>query len=85
MDEPWLFTNPTVMQTPYGMIGAGEAGDEVMYGRKNLLRDIAEAAGINNAALIDGVYEAMTKALDNADLKVIIGRREFGRIVREVM
>jgi hypothetical protein len=31
-----MFDKPT-------LFGAGEAGDEIMYGRANLLRDIAEA------------------------------------------
>jgi hypothetical protein len=78
MNDPYLFTRPT-------LIGAGEAGNEMMYGHDALMRDIATATSANNAALIEGMYEAMTAALDNADLKVVIGRREFGRIVNEVM
>lgn len=35
---PYLFKNPTIF-------GAGEAHDEVLYGRENLLRDIREASG----------------------------------------
>lgn len=35
---PYLFRNPTIF-------GAGEAHDEVLYGRENLLRDIREATG----------------------------------------
>lgn len=84
MQNPYLFTAPTVMQTPYGMIGAGEAGNELMYGHDALMRDIATAQAANNETLVNGVYHAMVAALDNADLKVVIGRREFGRIVREV-
>ena len=38
MDEPRLFTKAT-------LFGAGETGDEVMYGKTNLLRDIKAAAG----------------------------------------
>lgn len=38
MQEPYLFSQPT-------FFGAGEAGDEVMYGRSNLMRDIREAVG----------------------------------------
>ena len=84
MQNPYLFTAPTVMQTPYGMIGAGEAGNELMYGHDALMRDIATAQAANNETLVNSVYHAMVAALDNADLKVVIGRREFGRIVREV-
>lgn len=38
MDTPYMFTQPT-------LFGAGEAGNEIMYGRDNLMRDIREAAG----------------------------------------
>ena len=77
MGNPYLFTSPTV-------IGAGEAGAEVMYGKNNLMRDIAMATAANNEQLIDGFYNAMVEALKETNLTVQIGRREFGRIVREV-
>lgn len=77
MGKPYLFTSPTV-------IGAGEAGAEVMYGKDNLMRDIAMATAANNEQLIDGFYNAMVEALKETNLTVQIGRREFGRIVREV-
>lgn len=35
---PYMFKNAT-------LFGAGEAGDEILYGRESLLRDIREAAG----------------------------------------
>lgn len=38
MNNPYLFSNAT-------LFGAGEAGDEVLYGRGNLMRDIAQAVG----------------------------------------
>lgn len=76
MNNPYLFTQPT-------LFGAGEAGAEVMYGRDNLMRDIAEATSANNDALIEGMYVAMTSALRQADLTVEIDGREFGRILRE--
>ena len=88
MSTPYMFTNPAIMQTPYGTIGAGEAGNELMYGHDALMRDISDATAANNETLIEafinGVYNAIVAALNQADLKVVIGRREFGRIVREV-
>lgn len=45
MDSPYLFTKPTVFSTPSGLKGAGEAGDEIMYGRNRLMNDIGEAVG----------------------------------------
>lgn len=38
MDQPYMFNTPT-------LFGAGEAGDEMLYGRKSLMRDIAEVVG----------------------------------------
>ena len=47
---PYLFKNPTIF-------GAGEAHDEVLYGRENLLRDIREASGgggVTNYITVNG-------------------------------
>lgn len=40
MNQPYLFTKKTLVNQY-----AGEAGDEVLYGRSSLMRDIAEATG----------------------------------------
>lgn len=52
--EPYLFTNPTVMATTGGLRGFGDAGDEIVYGRDNLLRDIAEVTDRPIYLYIDG-------------------------------
>ena len=83
MNTPKLFTSPTVMQTPYGLLGAGEAGHEIMYGHANLMNDIQNATAANNDSLIEGMYAAFSAALQQADLTVEINEREFGRILRE--
>ena len=83
MNQPYYFSSPTVMQTPYGLLGAGEAGGEFMYGKNSLMNDIQNATAANNEALIDGMYAAFTAALQQADIRVEINEREFGRIVRE--
>lgn len=83
MQTPYIFTTPTVVQSSYGMIGAGEAGHEIMYGYNSLMRDITAANSANNASLIDGFYYAMVAALKSADITVDISGREFGRILRE--
>ena len=53
MGTPYIFDKPT-------LFGAGEAGDEIMYGRANLMQDIKNAVGggrpieINITNYIDG-------------------------------
>lgn len=43
-DNPMLFNNPTVLQTPYGAKGFGDGnGGEIVYGRDNLMKDIRQA------------------------------------------
>ena len=83
MNQPYMFTQPTVMSTPYGMIGAGEAGNEMMYGHDSLMRDIATAVAANNESMTSGMYTAMKAALKTADLKIMVGSRELGRTLRE--
>ena len=56
MEEPYLFNNAT-------LFGAGEAGDEMLYGRAQLMKDIAKATGggtspvINNYITVDGAED----------------------------
>ena len=50
MQNPYMFNNAT-------LFGAGEAGDEMLYGRKALMRDIAEAvAGASLNGVVVNVY-----------------------------
>lgn len=48
MDTPYMFTKPTIF-------GAGEAGDEIMYGKSNLMRDIKEAVGDSGRTVSDNI------------------------------
>lgn len=53
MEEPFLFTRPTIFDVnpvTGKARGAGEAGDEMMYGHRNLMEDIREASGTANLA-----------------------------------
>ena len=50
MANPYMFNNAT-------LFGAGEAGDEMLYGRNALMRDIAQAvAGANSGSIVVNVY-----------------------------
>jgi phage-related protein len=47
LENPYMFSGAT-------LFGAGEAGDEVLYGRRALMRDIAQAVG--GGSIIMNVY-----------------------------
>ena len=53
-DTPYLFNSPTVVGGAGGLRGFGERGDEIVYGRDNLLRDIAAVTSRPINLYIDG-------------------------------
>lgn len=84
MNNPFMFENAT-------LFGAGEAGDEIIYGRANLMRDISEAANGKNSnddieeiirSLSPVIVAAVVEALKN--LKIEVDKRELGRVLRKV-
>ena len=60
MEQPYLFEKTT-------LFGAGEAGDEVLYGKDALMRDIREAAGGGSLA------EALMEHLDDMADSIVNG------------
>lgn len=54
MDQPYMFSDAT-------LFGAGEAGDEVLYGRNSLMNDIANATGggevVSRLAAIEAILD----------------------------
>ena len=69
MDNPYMFSNAT-------LFGAGETGDEMLYGRQALMRDIAEASGggMNYAALATAIVDALT-GVDASIILNVDGRK----------
>ena len=60
MDNPYMFTQPT-------LFGAGEAGNEIMYGHDNLMRDIRNAVGSGGGDVTVNLnYDATDDANDMA-------------------
>lgn len=57
MKNPYMFGNAT-------LFGAGETGDEILYGRKALMRDIREASSGDGEVVINLNYDASDDAND---------------------
>lgn len=62
MDNPYLFSNAT-------LFGAGEAGDEMLYGRQALLNDIASASGNID---YNQLASAIITALSSVDSSIVL-------------
>lgn len=89
MDKPYVFTEPTVV----GARGFGEAGDELVYGKSNLMKDIESAVNSKRQeellealveAVVDlrkNVYGDMVDALESVEVKW--NGRELGRLVQK--
>lgn len=92
MEQPFLFTKPTLFDVnpATGQAkGAGEAGDEMMYGKNNLMNDIRTAVAAENDDVIQKVNEMFNKLLNMleqyfpefANLKMVL---DSGTIVGEL-
>jgi phage-related protein len=97
MDNPMILDAPTIFGMSNGqMLGAGEAGAEVVAGRDTLMKMINQASN-NRAdeilealhriiALLsdeDRMHDIIVKALNDGSFAVILDGREVGRIVRK--
>lgn len=66
-DNAMLFNSPTVLQTPNGLKGFGDGhGGEVVYGRDQLMRDIAQAKGGDITVNVYGTDGMSVNALADA-------------------
>lgn len=97
MDNPMILDAPTIFGMSNGqMLGAGEAGAEVVAGRDTLMKMINQASN-NRAdeilealhriiALLsdeDRMHDIIVKALNDGSFAVMLDGREAGRIVRK--
>lgn len=64
MENPWMFTGAT-------LFGAGEAGDEVMYGKAALMRDIEKAVSKGMAIEVADLSDDIEDAFDFPQTMVI--------------
>lgn len=64
VDNPYMFTKPTLFD--FDPItgtarGAGEADDEIMYGKTNLMNDIREAVSLENGNMIETLNDVLER------------------------
>lgn len=67
MDEPMMFTQPTLFDVnPFtgSAKGAGEAGDEVMIGKNTMLNMIKDAVAEENTSVLNDIRIALKSILD---------------------
>lgn len=97
MDNPMILDAPTIFGMSNGqMLGAGEAGAEVVAGRDTLMKMINQASNNRADEILDALYriiallsdedrlhDIIVKALNDGSFVVMLDGREVGRIVRK--
>lgn len=67
MDEPYMFTKPTLFDVNPATgtaKGAGEAGDEVMIGKDTMLNMIRQAVSLETGEIVKALYDLFYKLFD---------------------
>lgn len=97
MDNPMILDAPTIFGMSNGqMLGAGEAGAEVVAGRDTLMKMINQASNNKADEILDALHriiallsdedrmhDIIVKALNDGSFVVMLDGREIGRIVRK--
>ena len=97
MDNPMVLENPTIFGAMNGqMLGAGEAGAEVISGRDTLMKMINQASNSGKEEIVnalnriitllsdeDQIHDIIVNALTDGSFAVMLDGREVGRIVRK--
>ena len=97
MNSPMVLENPTIFGAMNGqMLGAGEAGAEVVSGRDTLMKMISQASNSGKEDIVnalnriiallsdeDQIHDIIVKALTDGSFAVTLDGREVGRIVRK--
>lgn len=97
MDNPMILDAPTIFGMSNGqMLGAGEAGAEVVAGRDTLMKMINQASNNKADEILDALHriiallsdedrmhDIIVKALNDGSFVVMLDGREVGRIVRK--
>lgn len=66
MENPYMFDKPTIFGADEmgNLMGAGESGDEMMYGKKALMEDIRTAVNSENGNIASVITNAFDKLFD---------------------
>lgn len=97
MDNPMILDAPTIFGMSNGqMLGAGEAGAEVVAGRDTLMRMISDASNNGSDDIVNAlnrilallsderrIHDIIVKALTDGSFSIVLDNREVGRIVRK--
>ena len=97
MNSPMVLENPTIFGAMNGqMLGAGEAGAEVVSGRDTLMKMINQASNSGKEDIVnalnriiallsdeDQIHDIIVKALTDGSFAVMLDGREVGRIARK--
>lgn len=97
MDNPMILDAPTIFgMSNSQMLGAGEAGAEVVAGRDTLMKMINQASNNRADEILDALHriiallsdedrmhDIIVKALNDGSFVVMLDGREVGRIVRK--
>lgn len=97
MDNPMILDAPTIFGMSNGqMLGAGEAGAEIVAGRDTLMKMINQASNNRADEILDALHriiallsdedrlhDIIVKALNDGSFAVMLDGREVGRIVRK--
>ena len=83
MENGLIFTNPTIFGMANGRFqGAGDRGAEALIGVSSLeqkIRNAVASVGTNDP---DVIYAAVKAGMENANVGIYIGERQFGRMLK---
>ena len=97
MNNPMILDAPTIFGMSNGqMLGAGEAGAEVVAGRDTLMRMISDASNNGSDDIVNAlnrilallsdenrIHDIIVKALTDGSFSIVLDNREVGRIVKK--
>lgn len=88
MDEPFLLTSPTIfgMDSLGNFRAGGENGDEMIYGKENLMRDIKEASNTteSNVPILTSIYELLSVISNKLNRPIMLDGNIVGYMIDDI-